>query len=222
MAATFELIAEIREDKGRGASRRLRRNADKFPGIIYGGEQEPQMIEIEHRHIVKALENEAFYSHIITLKVSGNDEQVILKDLQRHPAKPRVLHADFQRVKKGHKISVHVPLHFLNEDTCPGVKLQGGVVAHLMSDIEVLCLPEDLPEFIEVDCTELNIGDTIHLSEIKVPDTVEIIALSHDDDQDQPVVNIHKPRAVVEEEEVTGEEPAAGESEEKKEGGKEE
>lgn len=218
MSASFEISAELREDKGKGASRRLRRLADRVPAVVYGGQGNPVSIMLEHRHMIKALEDEAFYSHIITLNLAGKSEQVILKDLQRHPAKPRIMHADFLRVEKGHKITVNVPLHFLNEDTCPGVKLEGGVVAHLMSDVEIICLPEDLPEFIEVDLIEMNLGDSVHLSDLKIPAKTEIVALSHGDahDHDQAVCSVNKRRAEV----IEPEEEAGGE-EEAPEGGEE-
>ena len=151
MSNEFLLNAEIRSDAGKGASRRLRRLQDRVPGILYGGEAEPQMISVELRELKKALENEAFYSHILTLKVDGKDVQAVLRDLQRHPAKGVPTHADFLRVDKTHKITMNVPLHFINEAGSIGVKKQGGEIQHNISEVEVSCLPQDLPEFIEVD-----------------------------------------------------------------------
>lgn len=208
MAFTYELTAEARDDTGKGASRRLR-HQDKVPAIIYGGDQTPTQISITHNQLVKATANEAFFSHILTINIGGVAQKAILKDLQRHPAKPRIMHADFQRVSKDQKITMHVPLHFLNQDVCPGVKTFGGMASHLMTDVEVRCLPDALPEFIEVDMISLNIGDSIHLSELKLPAGVEIVELSHGagHSHDLPVVQVQKLRAASAEDEA----PAATE-----------
>lgn len=196
MSDAFTLNVEKRDVEGKGASRRLRRLAGKVPAIIYGGKSEPQNIQISHKDLVHHLENEAFYSHIISLVVDGKAEDVILKDLQRHPAKPVILHADFQRVVKGQKMKVSVPLHFVNEATAKGVKQGGGIVSHLVSELEVNVLPKDLPEFIEVDVAELGLGETLHISEINLPKTLESVELAHG--HDLPVVTIIKPRGMVE------------------------
>ena len=211
MSDQFELHAEAREDLGKGASRRLRRNDALVPAIVYGGNKEPQSISIAARELNKALENEAFYSHVIKLSVDGKKEDVLLKALQRHPAKPMVMHADFLRVVAGHEVTVHVPLHFLNEDTCVGVKKSGGVISHTMTDVEVNCLPKDLPEFIEVDMAEVDLGDIVHLSSLKLPKGVSIPALAQGADHDLPVANVHAARVAVEAEEDA---PAADEGEE--------
>ena len=145
----FELTASSREDKGKGASRRLRRLAGQVPAIIYGGKKDPESISMLHKDISHSLANEAFYSHIITLNVEGKSQDVILKDVQRHPAKPVILHVDFQRVSKNQKLTVRAPLHFINEDTAIGVKSQGGQITHNMTDLEISCLPADLPELLE-------------------------------------------------------------------------
>ena len=205
MKEDFTLAVELRENSGKGASRRLRREANLVPAIIYGGRKNPQNISIKANEFAKHLDNEAFYSHIITLDVGGNEEQVILKDLQRHPAKPIVLHADFLRVSKTKKFVTRVPLHFINEDKSVGVKVQGGVISHTMTDLEISCLPGDLPEFIEVDLLEVEVGQTVHISDLTLPKGVESIALSHGKDHDLPVANINKPKSAVEEDATAAE-----------------
>jgi len=218
MSVTFELDAEVRTDMGKGASRRLR-HANKIPAIMYGG-GDPVSLTLEHNKIMHALENEAFYSHILTINIDGKPEKAVLRDLQRHPAKPTILHADFQRVNMKEKLHMHVPLHFINEDIAPGVKDEGGLIQHNVVEVEVSCLPTDLPEYIEVDVAELTMGNSLHLSDIKVADGVELVQLAHGESHDLPVVSIHKPRAVVEvEDEVVadaGEDAAEGDSEEAK------
>ncbi|VVC76700.1 50S ribosomal protein L25 [Aquicella siphonis] len=204
----FEIEATVRHDMGKGASRRLRRE-QKVPGVIYGGGKAPVALTFEHKHVAKSLENEAFYSHILTLKTGSESERVILKDVQRHPYKPRVTHVDFQRVRADEKLHMHIPLHFVGADKAPGVKDAGGLVSHIMSDVEIACLPDDLPEFIEVDISEMQLNQILHLSDIKLPKGVEIVALSHDDDK--PVVSVHMPR--VEEEPVVEETEAPAPSE---------
>lgn len=200
MKETFELKAEVRTDMGKGASRRLRRT-QAVPAIIYGGSSEPQSITLAHNELIHHLENEAFYSHVLTMNVDGKTEQVVLRDLQRHPYKALILHADFMRIDNKSTLTMNVPLHFLNEDKAVGVKKDGGIVSRLMTELEVSCLAKDLPEYIEVDLIDLHVGDSIHLSEIKMPEGVELVALSHGDahDHDLAVVSIVKPRAAVEE-----------------------
>ncbi|TQV81403.1 50S ribosomal protein L25/general stress protein Ctc [Aliikangiella coralliicola] len=193
MSDSFELNVELREDLGKGASRRLRRLEDKIPGIVYGAGKKPQPISISHPEILKHLEEEAFYSHILTLKSGKKTEKVILKDLQRHPFKPKVNHVDFLRVKATEKLHTAVPIHYLNEEKCPGVKA-GGVVSHAYTSVEVACLPKNLPEFIEVDLADLEMDQVVHLSDIKLPKGVEIVELSQGDDHDQAIVTIHKSR----------------------------
>lgn len=197
----FTLLAEARELVGKGASRRLRRLAGQVPGIVYGDNKEPLNISVEHKELVKHLEHEAFYSHIITLNVGKKKESVILKDLQRHPAKPQILHADFLRVSKTKKITVSVPLHFINEELCKGVKLGGGIIAHTMTQLEVSCLAANLPEFIEVDVIDLELGQTLHISDLKLPKGVESISLSHGQDHDLPVVAVNKAKGATTDEE---------------------
>lgn len=197
MKNEFEINAESRDDAGKGASRRLRRSG-QVPGIIYGGKSEPKMISLQHNELVLHLEHEAFYSHILNIKVDGKGEKVILKDLQRHPAKPIVMHADFQRVSADTKLRTSVPLHFIGEDVAPGVKM-GGAVSHYMTSVEILCLPKDLPEFINVEMGEMEIGDNVHLSELDLPEGVEIPALAQGDGQDALVVSLHSGHTGMEE-----------------------
>ncbi len=204
MSDAFELTAEVREDTGKGASRRLRRLSDQIPAILYGGDVPPTPLSMIRKDLEHALENEAFYSHILTLHVGGKKEKAILKDLQRHPAKDRVMHADFLRVSDDVAIKINVPLHFVNEEEAPGVTQDKGVVQHAITEIEVMCLPGDMPEYIEVDLTGMNIGDTIHLTELKLPKGVEPTALTHGDEQDLMVASIMPP---VKEEELEALEP---------------
>ncbi len=187
MSTQFEVIAQSRTDTGKGASRRLRRSG-LLPGIVYGAHKKPTMISLQHHELVHALENEAFYSNLLTLNVDGKKETVVLKDLQRHPAKPFILHADFQRVKANEKIRLHVPIHFVNEDVCAGIKA-GGQASHVMADLEISCLPKNLPEFIEVDMTNLEMGAILHASELTLPKDVELAA--SDAAEDPIVVTIH-------------------------------
>ncbi len=191
-ANDFTLNATLREESGKGASRRLRREAELVPAIVYGGSKKPQNVSLKYNELTKQLENEAFYSHVIKLSIDGSEEDVILKDLQRHPSKAAIYHADFLRVSKTTKFTTKVPLHFINEATSKGVKLQGGVVSHNMSELEISCLPDDLPEYIEVDLAEMEVGQIVHISDLKLPKGVESVALSHGRDHDLPVVNIHK------------------------------
>ncbi|HLA31823.1 MAG TPA: 50S ribosomal protein L25/general stress protein Ctc [Pseudomonas sp.] len=192
MTVEFALNAEVRSDLGKGASRRLRRNVAMVPAVIYGGEKAPQSISLLAKELAKLLENEAAFSHVLTLNVAGSNESVLIKALQRHPAKGFVLHADFVRVIAGQKLTAHVPLHFLNQETSVGVKQQGGEVSHTLVEVEVSCLPQDLPEFIEVDMAAVEIGQILHLSDLKLPKGVELVALAHGNDL--AVANIHVSR----------------------------
>ena len=194
MSDQFELTAELREDKGKGASRRLRRLADQVPAIIYGGKEDPKPLTLVRKDFEKALENEAFFSHVLSINVGGNTEKAILKDLQRHPAKDVVMHADFLRVDDKVAIKVHVPIHFVNEDTCYGVKMEGGMVQHQVTDIEVSCLPADIPEYIEVDMAEVKSGEIVHLTDITLPEGVTSVALALGDDHDLAVASVIPPK----------------------------
>lgn len=200
----FELAVEPRETYGKGASRRLRNKENKVLGIIYGGEDKPQAVALAFNHVKKALENEAVFSHILTLNQKGKKERVVLKDIQRHPYLPKILHMDFLRVSENKPITMHVPLHFPGEKTAPGV-IEGGIVTHHMVELEVRCLPRDLPEFIEVDISQGTLDTVIHLSQLNLPKGVEMLAVIHGPEDDLPVVSIHKPKLVVEEEETPAE-----------------
>ncbi|AXA57175.1 50S ribosomal protein L25/general stress protein Ctc [Pseudomonas thivervalensis] len=189
----FTLNAEVRSDLGKGASRRLRRLASLVPAVVYGGDKAPESISMLAKEVAKLLENEAAYSHIIELNVGGTKQNVVIKALQRHPAKGHVMHADFVRVVAGQKLTAVVPVHFINE-AAPVKK--GGEISHVTSEIEVSCLPKDLPEFIEVDLADAEIGTIIHLSDLKAPKGVEFVALAHGDDK--AVANVHAPRVAPE------------------------
>ncbi|WP_153146824.1 50S ribosomal protein L25/general stress protein Ctc [Dechloromonas sp. H13] len=182
----FEIIAQARTLQGSGASRRLRR-AGKVPGIIYGGEAAPQAIEVDHNDLLLNLKKEAFHASILNIVIDGTKQQVLLRDTQRHAYKPLVLHVDFQRVDATHELHIKVPLHFVNEETAPGVKLSGGLVNHVITELDVQCLAKDLPEFIEVDLGALKVGDSIHLSQLKLPKGVK---LAHHGADDSVVVGI--------------------------------
>lgn len=196
MSTNFTINAKSREDTGKGASRRLRRLTGEVPAIIYGGKKDAEKISILHKDITKALENDAVYSSIISLSIDGKAEDTIIKDIQRHPAKQIILHMDFLRVSKTTKLQTRVPLNFINEDTCVGVKLGGGLIAHTMTDIEVSCLPKDLPESIDVDMAEVDVGQIVHLSDLTLPDGVESVSLSQGADYDLTVATVNKQKAV--------------------------
>ena len=191
MSKSFTVGAETRNDQGKGASRRLRR-AGQVPAILYGGKGEPSNITLNQLSLLTMIDNEKFYSSIINIKLDGKDQQAIVKDVQMHPAKAQVLHVDLQRVLADQPIRLHLPIHFLNQNTCPGVKTQGGQVSHLRTDIEISCLPKDLPEALEVDMAAMSLGDTVYLKDIKLPAGVTIPALTQG--RDVPVVSIHAPR----------------------------
>ena len=214
MSNDFQLDAKARNDIGKGASRRLRRLSNELPGIIYGGKNPPQKITLSHKELDKALQNEAFYSHIITLSVEGKTEEVILKDLQRHPAKPVILHADFLRISKTQKFTTRVPIHFINEDVCIGVKVGGGNITRSMTELDILCLPADLPEYIEVDVAEVEIGHIVHISDINLPKGVESVALNHGEERDSPIFTVNQPKLEVAEEELSDQQPEGEASEE--------
>lgn len=209
--ATTEVNAVSRSVQGTGASRRLRRSG-KVPGILYGANEGVQVIELDHKAIMLQLRHEAFHASILSMNIDGKKQNVLLRDVQMHPWKREVLHIDFQRVDAKQKIHMRVPLHFINAELAPGVKLGGGIVNHVMSELEVSCLPADLPEFIEVDVAELELGHSVHLAELKLPDGVESVQLTRSDDA--VVATVQVPRAIVEPEEgvVAGEEGAEAEA----------
>jgi large subunit ribosomal protein L25 len=189
MSIEFAINATSRTELGSGASRRLRR-AGRLPGILYGGDRDPQMITLDHNEVVLSLRHEAFFSHILTLNLDGKSEKVVLRDLQRHPFKPTLVHIDLLRVTQDHSIRMHVPVHLLNADSCKGVKTGGGMLNLQTNEIEVECLPGSLPEAIEVDVSELELGDALHLSQLSLPPGVSIPALTHGAEYDGVVVSV--------------------------------
>jgi len=211
MSQDFDLIAEIREDQGKGASRRLRRSG-KVPAIIYGAGRPPRQLTFDHNRVIQQLENESFYSSILNIKVGEKSQAAIVKDIQRHPAKSIIMHMDFQRIVAGEKIKMNVPIHYLNAEESVGVKQEGGSVSQLVNDVEVSCLPKDLPEYFEVDIAELKLNEMLHLSDIKVPEGVEIPELAQGPEHDHAIVSIQLIKVVEEVEEAEGEEAAEGET----------
>jgi len=197
----FELNCTVRSDLGKGASRRLRRLNNSIPAVLYGGEKDAVSLTIAHKDIAKATANEAFFSHIITLNVGSKKEKAVIKALQRHPAKPFILHADFLRVSDKQAITVKVPIHFLNEEKCIGVKHSGGNILKTLNEIEVSCLPKDLPEYIEVDMLEIDLGESVHLSDITLPENVSSVALSHGEGSDLSVAIVQAPKGSADEDE---------------------
>lgn len=188
MQENFEIIAVSRPDAGKGASRRLRKTG-MVPGIIYGGGEAPEMVSTAHNELLKHLEHEAFYSHILTVKVDDKAQKVVLKDLQRHPSKPFITHFDLQRVGAEDRIKMHVPLHFIGENVAPGIK-QGGQALHNITNVEVLCQAKDLPEFIEVDVSAMEKGQALHLSDLKLPEGLELALLAAGGEHDLVVISI--------------------------------
>src|SRR3954463_395616 len=194
----IEISARKREAQGTGASRRLRRQG-KVPGILYGGDKGPVNIELQHQDLFLNLRNERFHASILTLDLAGSKEQVLLRSLNMHPFKPLVQHIDFQRVSKNKKIHMKVPLHFVNAETSAGVKEQGGVVNHVVNELDIMCLPDDLPEFVSVDLSTLTVGHSIHIKDLALPKGVELVLHRNEN----PVVaTIVIPKIVTEDEEV--------------------
>ena len=211
MSTGFELDVEVRDKLGKGENRRLRKRG-KTPAVLYGGGQEPQAIMLEHVRLQHHMEHAAFYTSILTLKLNGKSQPVVIKNVQHHPAKLQVLHLDFQRIVEDEKITLNVPIHFIGEDLAVGVTEEGGEIARLVTDVEVSCLPKDLPEFLELDVSELGLNQLLHLSDVVVPEGVELTALAHD--QDPAVIAINPPRREEEDEvleAVEGEELLEGE-----------
>lgn len=218
MSEEFDLIAEIREDQGKGASRRLRRNG-KVPAIIYGAGRPPRQLAFDHNRVIQQLENESFYSSILNIKVGEKSQAAIVKDIQRHPARRVIMHMDFQRIVEDEKIKMNVPIHYLNGESAIGVKQDGGSVMQLVNDVEVSCLPKDLPEYFEVDIEQLGLNEILHLSDIKLPEGVEIPELAHGPEQDRAIVSIQHIKVAPVEEEVEEEvEEVDGEAAEGEEG----
>ena len=224
MSSEFTLNAETRTDLGKGASRRLRRLENRVLGIVYGGKSKPAPVTVAMNEIVKLAENEAFFTSLVDLSLDGQSEQVVVKDMQRHPAKNTIMHVDFLRVSAKTKLTMHVPLHFINEESCFGVKMEGGTISHALNDIEISCLPKDLPEYIEVDMEALKIGENIHLSDLTLPEGVESVALAHGGDHDLLVSAVNATKGGADEDEADeaateGESDAASEGESKEESG---
>ena len=201
----FTLVAESRGDTGKGASRRLRKS-EIVPAIVYGAKKAALSIQLRHSDVLKSSSQESFYSQILDLSIDGKVERVVLKDMQRHPYKPFVMHMDFQRVDESAALTIRIPVHFLNEEDCIGVKQEGGVIARLMTEIEITCLPKDLPESIEVDVANLSVGDAVHLADLVLPDGVEITSITSGGDGAAAIVQVAMPRMVEEEEEPDSEE----------------
>ena len=193
----FEVVAQPRDALGTGASRRLRRMG-RVPGVLYGGSKDPAHISVDGNRIRKQLENEAFAAHVLAVKVEDEESQAVLKSIQRDPATDQVIHMDFQRISASSEIHMRVPLHFVNEDVCAGKKA-GGIVTHLLVEVEVGCLPKDLPEYVEVDMAALGIGESVHLSELALPEGVRLMALAQNPDNDPPIVSVQHPQKLADE-----------------------
>ena len=214
---SLELNATLRGDKGKGASRRLR-HANTLPAIVYGGGKDPVSITLLQKDIQHKLPDESFYSQVLSLNVAGTNEDVLIRDIQHHPYKMEVMHMDFIRVDANKVVHVFSQLHFIGEDESPGVKTEDGVVNHVISEIELECLPKNIPEYIEVDLSEMHVGDVVHLSDLKLPEGVAVLALKHGEEHDTAVVGMHV-RKVVEEIEDAAPEAPVSEDEESEEGG---
>ena len=213
----FEVVAQPRDALGTGASRRLRREG-RVPGVLYGGGRDAVAISMEENRISRQFANEAFAAHVLTVKSGGEESQAVLKSVQRDPVTNRLSHMDFQRISAQSELHMNVPLHFMNEEICKGKK-SGGIITHLLVEVEVGCLPKDLPEYLEVDMAERDVGEAVHLSELVLPEGVRLMALAHNPDNDQPVVSVQHPQKLeAADEEAAGEEgaeaqaPAAAES----------
>ena len=206
------LNATLREDQGKGASRRLR-HTKKLPAIIYGGGKEAVSISLFQKDIQHKLPDESFYSQVLSLSVDGSAEDVLIRDIQHHPYKMEVMHMDFVRVDADKPVHIHSQLHFIGEDVSPGVKTEDGVISHVLIEVELECLPKNIPDYIEVDLSEMHVGDVIHLSDLNMPEGVEVLALKHGDDNDSVVASMHVRKVAEEVEEVAPEAPEAPESE---------
>ena len=207
MTDQIVIRAQFRDDLGKGASRRLRRLEDKVPGVLYGGGVDPVPLSIAYRDLSKAMQEEAFFAQILELSVGDKTQACVLREVQRHPATEKVQHVDFLRIREDLPLQMNVPLHFLNEESCVGVKLGGGRIAHNLIEVEVSCLPRDLPEYIDVDVGDLDVGSSVHLSDLALPEGVSIVALGLGEDRDIPVVSVTTRRGgLIDEEEEMEEE----------------
>jgi large subunit ribosomal protein L25 len=207
MRISFVIGAEFRDTQGKGASRRLRIQG-KVPAILYGGGQNPRALVLDQQKLLTMIDNEKFYSSIVQLKVANETQEAIVKDVQMHPAKNLVVHLDMQRVLENEKLRIRLPIHFRNASVSPGVKVQGGIVSHLMNDVEVVCLPKDLPEFLEVDMLDMSLNDIKYLADVKVPEGVVLPGLAQG--RNPAIVSIHSPRAEEPEAVVAEAAPAEG------------
>jgi large subunit ribosomal protein L25 len=194
--AKFELNAEPRDAKGTSASRRLRR-AGRIPAIMYGADKDPVTLSLDHNAVYRNLQNESFYTSILTINLNGQKEQAVLRDMHLHPYKPTIEHVDLQRISATEKLHMRVPLHFINQDIAPGVKLKGGLVSHLMTEVDVTCLPHHLPEYLSIDMANIELNQSVHLSDIPLPEGVTISSLAHGGD-DLAVATITLVRAAIE------------------------
>lgn len=208
MSDQFEVIAVVREDMGKGSSRRLRRADGQIPAIIYGGDKDPQPLTLIRKDLEKSLENESFYSQVLSINVAGKKEKAILKDLQRHPARNSVMHADFLRIDDKVAIKVNVQFHFINEESSIGVKQEGGMVQHQVTEMEILCLPADIPEFLSVDMQEVELGQIVHLSDVVLPEGVTSVALALGEDHDLAIASIVAPKGGSDEDDIAEAEAA--------------
>ena len=208
---SLTLNATLRDDMGKGASRRLR-HANKLPAIVYGTGKDPVSITLEQKDVQHELPNEDFYSQVLSLNIEGKPEDVLLRDIQHHPFKQEVMHMDFIRIDQKQVVHVHTPLHFINEEVSPGIKSEGGVVSHVVMEVEMECLPKNIPQHIEVDLSQMHVGDIIHLSDLKLPENVEILALKQGEEHDSAVVTMHTRKVAEEVEEEAPEAPAAPEA----------
>ena len=215
MSEALSFNVETRTSLGSGRARRLRRQENKVPGVVYGGNKPTVYFSIDYRHVAKAIQAEAFYSQVLELVIQKKKERVVLRELQRHPASDKVLHIDFLRISEDRAINISVPIHYLNEDKCHGVRLQSGVISKNLTEVEVSCLPKHLPEFIPIDLEQVELGTTIHLTDLELPEGVSIVALTHGDEHDVLVASVHLPRggAMEAEEEETEEEDIVDEDE---------
>jgi len=210
MAESLDLVAEFRTDTGKGSSRRLR-HAGKVPAIIYGAGREPRALTFDHNDLLRAAESESFFSSVLNVQVGDNVRPSILKDIQVHPAKRQILHLDLQRIVAGEKIKMMIPIHYLNEEACLGVKVGGGSIAKMRTEVEVSCLPANLPEYLEVDIEPVELDQMLHMSDITLPDGVELTDLVADPPRDEAIVSVHIIKVAAEPEEEEGEEAGEGE-----------
>lgn len=205
MAEQLTIEAELRDSAGGGTARRLRRIDDKVPAVVYGANEPSQTLMLDYRRVNHAMQEEAFYSQIMLLRIGESSQQVVLRELQRNPQSERVIHLDFLRVREDRELQLSVPIHFENEEDCIGVRNSGGVITRILTEVEISCLPRHLPEYLSIDLADLDLGDSIHLSDLSLPEGVTIVALAHGEERDSPIVSVQIPRGVAEEEEIAAE-----------------